>query len=55
MILDMNGVAASLDFYAKAFGLPRRSFREDNDKDHGELETDAPRWAFARVALATKR
>jgi hypothetical protein len=49
----MNGVAAILDFYVKAFGLSRRSFREDNDKNYGELETGATRLAFASVALAT--
>jgi lactoylglutathione lyase len=52
VILYVNDVAASLDFYEKAFGLARRFFHDDNGKAYGELETGAARLAFASIALA---
>lgn len=54
VILYVNDVAASLAFYEKVFGLPRRFFHDDNGKAYGELETGATRLAFASVALATE-
>lgn len=54
VILYVNDVAASLAFYEKAFGLPRRFFHDDSGKAYGELETGATRLAFASVALAAE-
>ena len=54
IILYVPDVAASLDFYEKAFGLARRFFHDDNGKAYGELETGATRLAFASVALANE-
>lgn len=53
-ILYVEDVAATLDFYERAFGLARRFFHDDNGKAYGELETGATRLAFASVALATE-
>ena len=54
VILYVNDVAASLDFYEKALGLGRRFFHDDHGKAYGELETGATRLAFASVVLATE-
>ena len=53
-ILYVEDVAATLDFYERAFGLARRFFHDDNGKTYGELETGATRLAFASLALATE-
>jgi lactoylglutathione lyase len=52
VILYVNDVSASLDFYERAFGLPRRFFNEDNGKAYGELDTGAACLAFASLELA---
>lgn len=52
VILYVNDVAASLEFYEKAFGLTRRFFHHDSGKAYGELETGAARLAFANIPLA---
>jgi len=52
VILYVDDVAASLDFYEKAFGLTRRFLHDDNGKAYGELETGATRLAFASVSIA---
>lgn len=54
VILYVNNVAASLEFYEKAFGLAKRFFHDDNGKAYGELETGATRLAFASVSLANE-
>jgi catechol 2,3-dioxygenase-like lactoylglutathione lyase family enzyme len=43
-------VAASLDFFARAFGLPRRFLHESGG--YGELDTGATTLAFASHATA---
>ncbi len=52
VILYVNDVAASLDFYERAFGLSRRFFHDDNGKAYGELETGAACLALASLPLA---
>ena len=52
VILYVKDVSASLAFYEKAFGLPRRFFTDDSGKAYGELETGATRLAFASLELA---
>jgi catechol 2,3-dioxygenase-like lactoylglutathione lyase family enzyme len=51
VILYVKDVAASLTFYEKAFGLPRRFFHDDSGKAYGDLETGAARLAFASLPL----
>ena len=51
VILYVEDVSATLDFYEKAFGLSRRFFHEDDGKAYGELETGATRLAFASLEL----
>jgi catechol 2,3-dioxygenase-like lactoylglutathione lyase family enzyme len=51
VILYVENVAASLDFYERAFGLPRRFFHDEDGKAYGELETGATRLAFASLGL----
>ena len=51
VILYVDNVSASLDFYEKAFGLARRFFHDDNGKAYGELETGSARLAFASLEL----
>lgn len=51
VILYVGDVAASLDFYERAFGLKRRMFHDEDGKAYGELETGAARLAFASPAL----
>ena len=51
VLLYVKDVPSSLDFYEKAFGLPRRFFHDDDGKAYGELETGAARLAFASRAL----
>lgn len=53
VIFYVREVAASLEFYERAFGLTRRFFQDDDGKAYGELETGAARIAFASVPLAT--
>jgi uncharacterized glyoxalase superfamily protein PhnB len=52
-ILYVEDVAATLDFYERAFGLARRFFHDDDGKAYGELETGATRLAFASLTLAS--
>ena len=49
-IVYVNDVAASLDFFERAFGLARR-FRVPTD-EYGELETGATTLSFAQHATA---
>jgi lactoylglutathione lyase len=51
VLLYVNDVAASLDFYERAFGLSRRMFNDDGGKAYGELETGAARLAFVSLTL----
>lgn len=51
-ILYVEDVAATLDFYERAFGLARRFFHDDGGKSYGELETGATCLAFASLSLA---
>jgi uncharacterized glyoxalase superfamily protein PhnB len=51
-ILYVEDVAATLDFYERAFGFARRFFHDDGGKSYGELETGATRLAFASLNLA---
>jgi uncharacterized glyoxalase superfamily protein PhnB len=53
-ILYVEDVAATLDFYERAFGLVRRFFHDEDGKAYGELETGATRLAFASLTLATE-
>lgn len=48
-ILYVQNVAASLDFYERAFGLSRSSLHESGD--YGELATGATKLAFSSVRL----
>jgi lactoylglutathione lyase len=48
-IIYVPDVAASLDFYTRAFGLERRFFHESGM--YGELETGATALAFAAHAM----
>jgi lactoylglutathione lyase len=52
VILFVDDVSASLDFYEQAFGLSRRLFNDENGKAYGELETGAACLAFASRELA---
>jgi lactoylglutathione lyase len=52
VILFVEDVAASLDFYEKAFGLSRRFLNEDAGKAYGELDTGAACLAFANHQMA---
>ena len=49
-ILYVADVAASLDFFERAFGLSRRFLHESGA--YGELETGATTLAFAQHAIA---
>jgi lactoylglutathione lyase len=49
-IVYVADVAATLDFYERAFGLTRRSLHESGQ--YGELETGATTLAFCRHDLA---
>jgi lactoylglutathione lyase len=49
-IVYVNDVAASLDFFERAFGLKRRFMVETGD--YGELETGATTLSFAQHATA---
>jgi lactoylglutathione lyase len=44
-ILYVDDVEATLEFYERAFGLPRRML--DDEKRYGELESGGTRLAFA--------
>jgi lactoylglutathione lyase len=44
-ILYVDDVAATLEFYERAFGFPRRLLTDE--KNYGELETGTTRLAFA--------
>ena len=48
-ILYVDDVAASLDFFERAFGLERRFLHESGD--YGELATGETRLAFSSTAL----
>lgn len=48
-ILYVDSVAATLEFYTRAFGLDRAFLHESGD--YGELETGATRLAFSSTAL----
>ncbi len=48
-ILYVDDVAATLDFYGKAFGLPARFLHESGT--YGELETGATALAFVSRAM----
>lgn len=52
VLVYVEDVEASLDFYERAFGLKRRFFNDENGKAYGELETGAARIGFASVSLA---
>jgi catechol 2,3-dioxygenase-like lactoylglutathione lyase family enzyme len=52
VILYVDDVAASLEFYGQAFGLSRRFFNVDDGKAYGELQTGAACLAFASLKLA---
>ncbi|MFA5264432.1 MAG: VOC family protein [Opitutaceae bacterium] len=52
VVLYVKNVSASIGFYEKAFGLPRRFFNDDKGKAYGELETGAARLAFYSFELA---
>jgi len=52
VILYVDDVASSLEFYEKAFGLSRRFFSDEDGLAYGELETGAARLAFASKKLA---
>jgi lactoylglutathione lyase len=45
VILYVDDVEATLNFYERAFGLTRRML--DDEKNYGELETGSTRLAFA--------
>ena len=49
VILYVDSVEATLEFYERAFGLERRML--DDTKNYGELETGGTRLAFAANAL----
>ena len=49
-IVYVSDVAASLDFFGRAFGLKRRFLHEGGD--YGELETGATTLSFAQHATA---
>ncbi len=48
-IVYVPDVAASLEFFSRAFGIPRRFLHESGD--YGELDTGATTLAFAAHAL----
>lgn len=52
VILYVENVSASLEFYDRCFGLQRRFFHEANGDAYGELETGAARLAFASLSMA---
>ncbi|GGH49160.1 VOC family protein [Dyadobacter endophyticus] len=49
-ILYVKDVAASIEFYEKAFGFQRKFISPDND--YGELSTGTTTLSFAQTALA---
>jgi catechol 2,3-dioxygenase-like lactoylglutathione lyase family enzyme len=49
VILYVADVRATMDFYARAFGLQTRFLHEGGD--YGEMETGATRLAFSAIAL----
>ena len=51
-ILYVEDVAASLDFYAAAFGIRRRMLHESGD--YGELDTGATTLSFSSRRLMTE-
>ena len=53
VILYVQDVAASLQFYEQAFGLSRRFFHQDGVHAYGELETGGTRLAFASIELGS--
>ena len=53
VILYVQDVAASLEFYEQAFGLSRRFFHQDGVQAYGELETGGTRLAFASIDLGS--
>lgn len=53
VILYVQDVAASLEFYERAFGLSRRFFHQDGVHAYGELETGGTRLAFASIELGS--
>ncbi len=51
VVLYVKDVSASLTFYEKAFGFPRRFFNDDHGKAYGELDAGAARLAFYSLDL----
>jgi hypothetical protein len=51
VVLYVKDVSASLTFYEKAFGFPRRFFNDDHGKAYGELDAGAARMAFYSLDL----
>ena len=49
IILYVSDVGATMDFYARAFGLERRFLHEGGD--YGEMATGETRLAFSSIAL----
>lgn len=55
VILYVENVAVSMEFYEKAFGLKRRFLLEDGAKFYGELDTGAARLAFASLTIVEEQ
>jgi len=53
VILYVNDVAASLAFYEKAFGLPRRFFHDDNGKAYASWKPAQPGWPLQALPSRT--
>ncbi len=51
VILYVDDVAASMNFYEKAFGLSRHFFTGSGENAYGDMETGTTRLGFATIAM----